>query len=239
MRQPLILAVAQPVVEPHDLAANAHRHADAVDEARARVVVFPELSLTGYELDAAPVALDDPALAPLIEACDRTGSLALAGAVVAEGDGQEHIAVVAVDETSTRIGPRVVYRKMWLAEAEAERFGAGTRPGLIEVDGWRLGLAVCRDTGIADHAAATAALGIDVYAAGVLERAADRDVQPDRARRVAANHGVWVAMASYAGSAGGGYDPAAGGSGIWRPDGSEAARAGDAPGEVVTARIGG
>ena len=35
-----------------NLAANARAHAATVREAGARVVVFPELSLTGYELDA-------------------------------------------------------------------------------------------------------------------------------------------------------------------------------------------
>ena len=53
MREPLRIAVAQPVCVRHDVAGNAVRHARVVRSARARVVVFPELSLTGYELDAA------------------------------------------------------------------------------------------------------------------------------------------------------------------------------------------
>ena len=51
-RTPLRLAVAQPPCVPLDVAANARAHAAAVRAAGARVVVFPELSLTGYELDA-------------------------------------------------------------------------------------------------------------------------------------------------------------------------------------------
>ncbi len=53
MRAPLIIAVAQPPCLPCDVAANAATHAATVREAGARVVVFPELSLTGYEFDAA------------------------------------------------------------------------------------------------------------------------------------------------------------------------------------------
>jgi hypothetical protein len=45
---PLIVAVAQPPCSGYDVAANALAHARAVRAAEARVVVFPEMSLTGY-----------------------------------------------------------------------------------------------------------------------------------------------------------------------------------------------
>ena len=67
MPEPLTVAVAQPGVA-HDVAANARAHAAAIRGAGARVAVFPELSLTGYELDAAPVDPADPRLAPITEA---------------------------------------------------------------------------------------------------------------------------------------------------------------------------
>ncbi len=101
-----------------------------------------------------------------------------------------------------------------------------------------MGLAICKDTGVAAHAARTAALGIDVYAAGVLEAARDAAVTDQRAHRIATAHGVWVAVASFAGSTGGGYTEAAGRSGIWTPDGEVFARGGTEPGESVRASIG-
>jgi len=226
-REPLAIAAAQPPCAAYDVAANAHAHAAAVRAAGARVVVFPELSLTGYEYDAAPVDPADPRLAPLIGACAETGTLALAGAVVAG----PCIGVLAVDGG----GARVAYRKMWLGGAEPEHFRAGEEPAVIEAGGWRLGLAVCKDTGVAEHAAATAALGIDAYVAGALETAEDAHVQPARARRIAAAHGVHVAVASFAGTTGGGFDRAAGGSAIWDRDGSLLAAAGTAPGEIARA----
>src|SRR5256885_16830728 len=113
-RVPLLRAVAQPECVPYDVAANALAHAEIVGRAGARVVLFPELSLPGYELDAPPLAADDPRLAPLVEACADTGAVALAGAPVAG----PHIGVLAVDGT----GARVAYRKMWLGGAEPERF---------------------------------------------------------------------------------------------------------------------
>lgn len=228
----LIVAVAQPRCVPGDVVANAAAHADAVRSAGARVVAFPEMSLTGYVLDAPVVAGDDAVLAPIVAACAETGSLALVGAPV-EASGQRSIGVLAVDGD----GGRVAYRKMFLGGAEPGYVTPGTEPAVVEVDGWRLGLAICKDTGVAEHAARTCRLGVDAYVAGVLEHPEDAAVPEDRARRIAAAHQVWVAIAGFAGPAGGGYQAAPGGSGVWRPDGQVQARAGAEPGAVARAAL--
>lgn len=233
MREPLEIAVAQPLTVSSDVAGNALRHADAIRAARARVVVFPEMSLTGYEFDATAIGVADPRLAPIVEACRETGSVALIGGPVEGDDGAVHIGILAVGDS----GAWVAYRKMWLGGPEPDHFAPGTAPAVLEVDGWRLGLAVCRDTGIPQHAADTAALGMDAYVAGVLETMVDAGVPDERARRVAADHRVWVVIASFAGSTGGGFDEAAGGSGVWSADGMAVARAGSEPGEIVRATL--
>jgi predicted amidohydrolase len=234
MREPLTIAVAQPPCVSYDVAANAVTHAAAVRSADARVVVFPELSLTGYELDAPGVAAEDPRLAPVVEACAEAGSLALVGAPMNGDAGRSHIAMLAIEGT----GASVAYHKMWLGTAESTRFTPGGRPAALEVDGWRLGLAICKDTGIPQHASDTAALGIDVYVAGILERAEDAAVLDERARRVAADHHVWVVLASFAGGTGGGFDRAAGRSAIWTSEGAVIAQAGPEPGAIARATLG-
>ncbi len=233
MRAPLAIAVAQPPCALYDVAANALAHASAVRSAGARVVVFPELSLTGYELDVPALAIDDPRLAPIVAACAETGSLALVGAPVDGEAGRSHIATLAIDGK----GVEVAYRKVWLGGTEAARFSPGSSPIVLDVDGWRLGLAICRDTGIPQHASDTAALGIDAYVAGVLESEEDGAIPDVRARRIATEHGVWVAIASFAGSTGGGYDRAAGRSGIWSADGVAVARAGPETGATARATM--
>ena len=234
MREPLPIAVAQPSLVSFDVAANAEAHAAVVRAAGARVVVFPELSLTGYELEAPTISEDDPRLAPIIEACVETGAVALVGTPVRGAGGEKHIAMLAV----TGAGARVAYLKLWLGTEEAKWFSPGSEPAVLDVDGWRLGLAICKDTGVPQHASDTAALGMDAYFAGMVESADDAGVLDERARRVAANHRVWVAIASFAGSTGGGYDPAVGRSGIWTPHGVAIARAGDRPDEIVKATLG-
>ena len=66
--------MAQPEVTTGDLEATVAGHVAAVRAAAARVVAFPEMSLTGYAPDAPSVALDDPALAPLVEICIEAGA---------------------------------------------------------------------------------------------------------------------------------------------------------------------
>jgi predicted amidohydrolase len=233
MREPLAIAVAQPPCVAYDVATNAVTHAATVRSAGVRVVVFPELSLTGYELDAPAVEVHDPRLTPIVEACAEAGSLALVGAPVDGEAGRSHIAMLVVDGS----GASVAYRKMWLGGAEPERFAPGSKPAVLDVDGWRLGLAICKDTGIPKHASDTAALGIDAYVAGVLESAADAAVLDERARRVAADHHVWVAVASFAGSTGGGYTHAAGRSAIWTSAGVVVTQAGPETGAVAYAKL--
>ncbi|MFC5180520.1 carbon-nitrogen hydrolase family protein [Actinomadura harenae] len=226
MRQSLTIAAAQPKCVSYDVEANAEAHARAVRSADARVVVFPELSLTGYELDAPPIAPDDERLAPIIAACAETGALALVGAPVPGPS----IAFLAVDGT----GARVAYRKAHLHGVENDLFVPG-EPTVIEVDGWRLGLAICRDTRIPEHDAALAALGMDGYLAGVLHADHEAHLLPERARRIIAARGVWVAGASFAGPTGGGFDETCGGSGIWSATGDVLAEAGTAPDDFARA----
>jgi predicted amidohydrolase len=134
-------------------------------------------------------------------------------------------------------GATVAYRKMWLGAEEARRFSPGDQPAVLDVDGWRLGLAICKDIGVPQHASETAALGMDVYVAGILEAAEDAAIQDERARRVVRDHQVWVAVASFAGSTGGGYAQAAGCSAIWTPGGVRIAQAGPEPGAIARATL--
>ncbi|WP_116709852.1 carbon-nitrogen hydrolase family protein [Actinomycetospora cinnamomea] len=230
MGRSLTVAAAQPACQARDPASNVATHAAAVRAARARVVVFPELSLTGYELDADAVDCDDPVLTPLVAACGDAGTLALAGAPVEEPEGR-FIAVLAVDGA----GARVAYHKTWLGGREPEHFVAGSGPAVLEIDGWRVGLGICKDTGAARHTAGTAALDVDVYVAGLVHHADELPEQEARATVIARACDAFVVFAGFAGPTGEGFDRTAGASAIWAPSGLSISRAGPAPGAIVRA----
>ena len=233
MRRPLSVAVAQPRCVPHDAPANGSIHAQAVRDSRARVVVFPELSLTGYELDAAPVDPEDLALDPIVQACRQTGSVALVGAPVAGPQGRLLIAMLAV----SAIGVRVLYCKRWLGEEESIRFWPGDGPTVFDVDGWRIGVGICKDTGVREHVEGLAELEIDAYCAGLVHRPEELGQQEDRAVSIALRCQAFVAFASFAGPTGGGYTRTAGSSAIWSPTGGALARAGTGAGEFARATL--
>lgn len=214
-----------------DVVANAEAHAAAVRAARARVVVFPELSLTGYELDADVVGTGD--LAPIVEACREAGSLALAGAPVDGAADRVHIATLAIDAD----GVRVAYRKSFLGGDELARFSPGDGPVALEIDGWRVGLGICKDTGVTEHVDVVAALGIDLYVAGLVHHDHELAEQEVRAVRIARACDAFVAFASFAGPTGGGYHHTAGGSAVWSADGTALARAGAAAGAYARATL--
>jgi predicted amidohydrolase len=98
-------------------------------------------------------------------------------------------------------------------------------------------MGICKDTGVAEHTAATAALGIDVYVAGLVHRPDELAEQDARGERIAAACGSYVAFAGSAGPMGGGYDATAGESTIWSPEGAVLARATAAPGDVAVAEF--
>lgn len=236
----LTVAVAQPAVVTGAVESNAGRHAEAVVSAGARLVVFPELSLTGYALDAEPITPDDPRLSALMVACARTGTLALAGAVVAGPDGgRPCIATLAIGPAADdqRARPRVVYRKQHLGAEESAHFSPGPGPAAIDVDGWRVALGICRDTGQADHVQAVAELGPDLYAAGLVHHPAEREETERRARTLAAATGAPVALASFAGPTGAGFDDTAAHSGIWWHTGERLADAGPRAGATATVAL--
>jgi predicted amidohydrolase len=213
--------------------SNAQAHASLIRSARARLIVFPEMSLTGYELDAEPVSPEDQALMPIVEACADANSVALVGAPVADIDGRRpHIGTL-------RIGPNgiaVAYRKCYLGGEEPVRFAPGDVPVAFELDGWRIGLGICKDTGVEQHILATAGLNVDLYAAGLVHLPSELEMQENRAIRITRACAAYAAFASFAGPTGG-FDRTAGGSSIWSTHGTGITRAGSQPGELARATL--
>lgn len=235
---PLAVAVAQPVCVPGDVAVNLGAHAAAVARADARLVVFPELSLTGYLLDAPPLELEGDGYGPidssgdwpfdkLVTICGEYGTTALVGAPIRIGQAH-HIATLAVSGQ----GARLVYRKRFLGEAETSRYEPGPGPAVVHVEGWRVGVGICKDTRMMGHIDATLALGIHLYAAGLVHAPGEAKELETRSIAIAERGEVPVAFASAAGENGPRYPLTAGRSEIRSADGRLQDRAGADAGEL-------
>jgi predicted amidohydrolase len=225
------IAVAQTCPAAGDVAANISDHLALVRLAAgegAEVVVFPELSLTGYELDLAPslaFAARDPRLGPLSDAAAKWGITILAGAPVALGSGL-HIGTFVVRPD----GSAGLYTKRRLGAfsetarvdgtppvAEGAVFVPGPHDPLIATGDTWAAAAICADTGDPAHPRAAADRGAGAYLASMFVIPSDHAADATRLAQYASEHKFVVAMANY-GAPTGGLN-AAGRSAIWNPAG--------------------
>jgi predicted amidohydrolase len=214
------MAVAQTGSVRGDVEGNVATHlrfTDAAARHGARLIVFPELSLTGYEPDIAAIHTltpEDPLLRPLCDAARRHSMTIVVGTPYASPKGL-HIAAFAIQPEGTR-----VYTKHHLHSGEERFFVAGTMGLQIGLDGERVSFAVCADTTHPTHAEAAARAGATVYAAGVFITPTGIETDSAQLRGYAKNHRMVVLMANYAAPSGG--FPTAGKSAIWDERGETA-----------------
>ncbi|MEU6877195.1 carbon-nitrogen hydrolase family protein [Streptomyces sp. NPDC046712] len=234
----VIIAATQFAPVAGDIEANVRTIAGLIRTAGgdgARLVVFAELCLTGYEpsliqdTPALVLSEDDERLEPIREACRTAGAAAVVnGPVRSAADGRPGV-------TSLVIGPDgsllTRYDKQHLYGIEAEVFAPGTADGRFALDGVRFATATCYDNRFPELAERAAADGCTVYlASSVL--AADNDsfekVYPVRAR----DFGLYVVLGNALGPNEDGVG--GGGAGAWGPDGERIADAGPVePGHVL------
>lgn len=184
-------------------------------------VLFPELSLTGYDLSlmkrgSSWITPGDPRLRPLQESSESSGAVVVVGAAVVDREGHPRLASVVFSPS----GSCHVIPKTYLHGEEKDYFtpGATGAPGSITVKGWKVGLGVCFDAAVPDHAAAVARAGADIYAvSGLYTTGQERRLDIHLASR-AMDHGMYTLLANL-GGAGPGWE-SCGGTGSWGPDGS-------------------
>jgi predicted amidohydrolase len=149
--QTLRVALAQIAPRLGQLDANLARHHELIDEARGRgaeLVVFPELGLTGYQLQdlAAEVSmrLDDARLAALAAATD--GLSAIVSFVEESADHRLFIAAALLEDGRIRHVHRKLFLPTYGLFDERRFFAAGdllrATPSRVGVG---MGIAVCED----------------------------------------------------------------------------------------------
>ncbi|MFD7873514.1 carbon-nitrogen hydrolase family protein [Streptomyces sp. NPDC059766] len=242
---PLTVAAGQAACARLDIAANVATAAALVRRAAdqgADLLVLPELFLTGYELPgiaADPVTCTlspaDARLDPLATACAETRSAVVAGAPTRDpGTGELRISAVVLGRDG-RFAAR--YDKQHVTPNErAAGFGAGSRGCTVDLDGWRLGLGICWDSGYPEHARAAALDGCHAYVIGAMFSRGSGERQratvfPARAM----DNTSYVLLANHSGPSGPYHG--CGGSAVWNPDGTLLADAGTAEPGLATARL--
>lgn len=215
------LAAAQSISIAGDVPANIERHLAfmrAAAEQGVQLLVFPELSLTGYELSLAAelaIAPEDRVLAPLREMAQELRLTAVVGMPIRlapEAGVLIGALVLGAD------GSLAVYTKQHLHDGEEAAFVPGQGGAVVEFGADRISLAVCADFSHASHPRAAAQVGATVYAAGVLISEGGYATDSALLQGYAAEYGLLVLMANHGGPSGGWA--CAGRSAIWAADGS-------------------
>jgi predicted amidohydrolase len=211
------VAVAQTCPVRGDVQANLEEHVRLARVAAAegaQVVVFPELSLTGYELDLADALAfsgDDPRLSPLLDASSFQSVTLVVGAPVRIGP-RLHIGafILSPDRTTD------VYTKHYLGAfppsarcdgtvppAEATVFLPGDRNPLLRLGDNIAAVAVCADIGRASHPQQAADRGARSYLASMFVIPSEYEGEIAKLRGYAVQHSLMVAFANFGGPSGG------------------------------------
>ncbi|WP_020192961.1 carbon-nitrogen hydrolase family protein [Pseudomonas putida] len=155
-----------------DLPGNLQRHLVCIEQAAAlgaELVVFPELSLTGYEPSVARQAalpVTSARLDPLQAACDRLGITVAVGLPLPTPDGLRIGMPIFCPEA-----PRQAYAKQRLHDDELPYFTPGDQALLLEVGEHRVAPAICYESMFLAHAAVARERGADLYLVSVAKTA--------------------------------------------------------------------
>jgi len=175
------IAVAQTCPIKGDVQANLEEHVRLARVAAAegaQAVVYPELSLTGYEIGLASVLAfseDDPRLSSLRDAASYHSMTLIVGAPVRIGPRLHIGAFIILPDGTTDL-----YAKHYLGAfshsascdgtlppAEATVFQPGDRNPLIRFGGNIAAVAVCADIGRSSHPQQAADRGARAYLASM------------------------------------------------------------------------
>lgn len=209
-----------------DIGANIHSHirfVEAATQCGAELIVFPELSLTGYESElAAELAIDasDERLEPF-QALADSGNIAIAAGAPIKTDAKPHIGLVVFRQNRAR----EVYCKRYLDPDEEPFFSTGQNRDIALETDRKTALAICYEISVAQHAEGASAAGAEIYAASVVMFATGIEHACNRMPEIARDHAMVSAMANCVGLADG--RECAGRSSVWNSDGRLLARLDD------------
>ena len=134
-------------------------------EQEADLLVLPELFLCGYDLQAltemgvsAAINVEDEAVVLLRQRCAELGIAVTVGASLRTSNGMTNSALV-VDSCGEVID---IYEKVNLWAEERKLFVAGDRLSIMELAGFRVGVAICYDAGFPEHIRALTLSGAEV-----------------------------------------------------------------------------
>ncbi len=214
------IAIAQTIAVKGDIAKNiAHHlmHIKSALEQKADLILFPELSLSGYEPTLAAglaIELDDRRLEAFKDIARSENIVIVAGAPIRSGQDKKPFigSIVFIPNGTTRL-----YIKRYLHGDEELFFSSRSSMDQIEYMGHKINFAICADITNPQHPKDAARDACNLYLASVLIGQKNIDLEVDLLKGYAKEYGMTVFMSNYGGESGGYLS--GGRSGAWSKDG--------------------
>lgn len=232
----LVIGLAQLSVVRGDISKNLERHCQlikAAAEQNVNVLLFPELSLTGYEPSLAKklaINLDDTRLLMLQELADLYDMTLLVGAP--KNTGHKPEIGLFIFRPNTVIS---CYSKMNLHSGEEVFFARAKEHKILELNNQTIGLAICADITNPQHIGSMLQYELNLYLASVLFSVNGLSGDCQILRNYAIEHKIVIGMSNYIGETGGWQ--CAGNSTIWDVNGDVIACAGEKDLTLVIAQL--
>lgn len=212
------ICVAQTKPITGDIQSNIDHHKKLIDLAIANgadIIIFPELSLTGYEpklAKALATTQDDRRLDDFQKLAD-TRQITIGVGVPTKNKAGICISLVLFQPHQAK----QTYSKQYLHSDEEEFFISGqSSTGLIG-DKTNIALAICYELSVPEHAENAFQNGAGIYVASVAKTAKGVEQAIKRLAEIAARYSMTVLMANCVGRCDG--DECAGKTSIWNKEG--------------------
>ena len=212
------ICIAQTKPVKGDIKKNIENHTKLIllsIQNGADIIVFPELSLTGYE----PELVKELATTKNDKRFDKFQKISDSSKIII-GFGlptknEEGICISMLLFQPNK--PRIIYSKEYLHPGEEKYFISGKNSPPITFENNKLAFAICYETSILEHSKKAYKNGANIYIASVLNSINGVDKDINRISDIAKKYKMTAVMANLVGKSGG-YD-CAGKSSVWNNEG--------------------
>ncbi len=220
------IAVAQIKPAKGEIDSNIASHKKFIERAISQgtdMLVFPELSLTGYEPTLAKVLaiLPDDHRFDDFQHISDTHQLTMGVGVPTLHSNGICISMLLFQPHQ----PRQVYSKKYLHADEEAFFVSGEGMPVLKVHDTTIALAICYEISVPEHAAFAYAQGAEIYLASVAKSVSGIDKALPRLSAIARQYGMTVLMSNCIGQADG--EECTGKSSVWNHKGKLMAQLND------------
>jgi predicted amidohydrolase len=191
------ICVAQTKPIKGDIAGNIAKHTTFIDLAVSQggdCIVFPELSLTGYEPSLAAELAIHPADEQLgvFQKMSDTHHITIGVGIPTKAGAGNQISMVIFQP----LQPRLTYSKQYLHPDEYPYFTPGQNPVILTAFSHQLAPAICYESLLPEHSENAFQCGADIYVASVAKSAKGVEKADKHFPALAKKYGMTVLMSN-------------------------------------------